>query len=76
VLDGLNDLRRYLNEAERGTLDQLERLVRQKDGLDYHRALQSALKLWLFVHLPFTYSLLLVTAAHIVIVHAFAGGAK
>jgi hypothetical protein len=76
VLAELNDLRRFLNDAERATLDQLEALVRRKDGLDYHRALQGALKLWLFVHLPFTYSLLLFTAAHIVIVYAFAGGAK
>ena len=50
-------------------------LVRQKDGLDYHRALQRALKLWLFVHLPFTYALMLFTLFHIVLVFAFSGGA-
>jgi hypothetical protein len=76
LLGDLNDLRRYLGEAERATLARLEELVRQKDGLDYQRALQSALKLWLFVHLPFTYSLLLFTAAHVVAVYAFSGGAK
>ncbi|HEY6170566.1 MAG TPA: hypothetical protein VI454_21205 [Verrucomicrobiae bacterium] len=76
VLDDINDLRRYLNEKERGALTRLEQLVRQKDGLDYHHALQSMLKLWLFVHLPLTYSLLLFTAAHVVIVYAFSGGAK
>jgi len=76
VLDEINDLRRYLNDAERATLDQLEALARRKDGLDYHHALQSMLKLWLFVHLPFTYSLLLFTAAHVVIVYAFSGGAR
>jgi hypothetical protein len=72
----LNDLRRFLKENERATLEKLTQLVRQKDGLDYHLALQSALKLWLFVHIPFTYSLMLFTLAHIVLVFAFSGGAR
>ena len=74
-LAALQELRRHLNETEAGTLDQLAQLVRQKDGLDYHRALQRALKLWLFVHLPFTYALMLFTLFHIVLVFAFSGGA-
>jgi hypothetical protein len=72
----LDDLRRFLNETERATLEKLTQLVGQKDGLDYHRALQSTLKLWLFVHIPFTYSLMLFTLAHIVLVFAFSGGAR
>jgi len=72
----LNDLRRYLNAAEGVILDQLAQLVRQKDGLDYHQALQASLKLWLFVHLPFTYGLMLFTLLHIVLVFAFSGGAQ
>ena len=72
----LDDLRCYINESERATLEKLADLVRQKDGLDYHHALQSALKLWLFVHLPLTYSLMLFTLLHIVLVFAFSGGAK
>ncbi|MBI3881089.1 MAG: hypothetical protein HY301_13640 [Verrucomicrobia bacterium] len=76
VMDELNDLRRFLNNDERAALDKIAALVRQKDGLDYHHALQTTLKLWLFVHLPFTYGLMLFTLAHIVIVYAFSGGAK
>jgi hypothetical protein len=76
LLDDLHDLRRYLNEPERATLDQMEKIVRQKDGLDYHFALQTTLKLWLFVHLPLTYSVLICTAAHLAIVFAFSGGAQ
>jgi hypothetical protein len=34
------------------------------------------LKLWLFVHIPLTYSLLLWTLAHIVLVFAYSGGAR
>jgi hypothetical protein len=72
----ITDLGRYLNEAERGILLELEGLARQKDGLDYQHAMQLALKLWLFIHLPLTYCLLLWTAVHVVLVYAFSGGAE
>ena len=68
--------RRYLNESERGTLEKLGDLVRRKDALDYHRALQAALKLWLFVHLPLTYGLMIFSVLHVVLVFAFSGGAR
>jgi hypothetical protein len=76
LLNKIADLNRYLNESERATMNEIATLVRQKDGLDYHYALQLVLKLWLFVHIPLTYSLLLWTLAHIVLVFAFSGGAR
>jgi hypothetical protein len=76
VLNKITDLRRYLNESERATMDEIAMVVRQKDGLDYHYSLQLVLKLWLFVHIPLTYSLLLWTLAHIALVFAFSGGAR
>ena len=72
----LDDLRRTGSDAERATLEKLAALVRQKDGLDYHHALQLALRLWLFVHIPLTYGLLIFTALHIVLVFGFSGGAR
>ncbi|MBU6408972.1 MAG: hypothetical protein KGR98_01165 [Verrucomicrobia bacterium] len=76
LLAELEDLRRTGSEAERGALEKLADLVRRKDGLDYHRALQLTLKLWLFIHVPLTYALLIFTLAHIAIVFAFSGGAQ
>lgn len=76
LLNKISDVKRYLNEQERATMDRIATLVRQKDGLDYHYALQLMVKLWLFVHIPLTYSLLLFTLAHIVLVFAFSGGAR
>src|SRR4029077_2536809 len=35
LITDLEDLRRYLNPQECSALDQLTRIVRQKDGLDY-----------------------------------------
>ena len=72
----LDDLRRFANDTERATIKKLTALVRQKDGLDYHRALQLVLKLWLFIHIPLTYGLLIFTALHIILVFGFSGGAR
>jgi hypothetical protein len=72
----LDDLRRFANDAERQKIERLAALVRQKDGLDYHRSLQLALKLWLFVHIPLTYGLMIFTLLHIVLVFGFSGGAR
>ena len=55
---------------------QIADLVRQKDGLDYHHSLQLTLKLWLFAHIPLTYSLLIFSVVHVVLVYAFSGGAR
>lgn len=68
------DLHRYLGAQEREHLEQLTRLMRQRDDLDYHHAVQFILKAWLFIHVPFTYSLLILVLAHIAIVHAFFKG--
>lgn len=76
LLNKLSDLNRFLNEQERVTAGKLAELVRQKDGLDYHRALQITLKTWLFVHIPLTYSLLIFSVIHVVLVFAFSGGAQ
>lgn len=76
LLNKIDDLNRYLSSTERATLAEIAELVRQKDGLDYHYALQLSLKLWLFTHIPLTYAMLLWTLAHIVLVFAFSGGAK
>ena len=76
LLHKIDESTRYLNEQERATMATLADLIRQKDGLDYHRSLQLTLKLWLFVHIPLTYSLLLFSLVHIVIVFAFSGGVR
>jgi len=75
LLAQIDDLNRYLGEKEREALGKISKLVHQKDGLDYHEALQWILKSWLFIHIPLTYSLLIFTFVHIVLVFAFSGGA-
>jgi len=74
LLNEMDNLGRYLNAQEGKFHDRLRELVCKKDDLDFHYALQSTLKVWLFVHVPLTYSLLIVAIIHIVLVHAFGGG--
>ena len=76
LLAELDDLGRFATEADREKIARLTAIVRQKDGLDYHRALQLSLRLWLFAHIPLTYGLMLFTVLHIVVVFAFSGGAR
>ena len=55
---------RYLAAEERPLLEELRELVDEKRNLDFQYASQRLLKLWLFVHIPFTYSLLILAIAH------------
>lgn len=73
-LTELKDLNRFLAAGEREPLQKIAVLVEQKDTLDFHYVTQLTLKLWLFVHLPFTFALLLFTLVHILLVYSFAGG--
>jgi hypothetical protein len=63
--------RRYLNDAEREYIAQVEQCVLAKDDLDYQFALQATLKGWLFVHVPLTYALIVFAAAHVLLVYSF-----
>ncbi len=66
---------RYLDEGQRAIRVQLEAAIEKKDELDFHFAGQAALKYWLFVHVPLTYSLLISSILHVFIVYAFSGTA-
>lgn len=68
-----DEVKRYAKKDELEMLDQLSDLVVQKHMLDYQYSLQSALRLWLFVHIPLSYSLLIFSVIHIILVHAFSG---
>ncbi len=60
-IDGLN---RYLNEDERKIMAEITERVRSKDNLDFQWYGQGILKLWLFVHIPLTFGLLIFAAMH------------
>lgn len=74
LLAELTEMDRYLSEPEREAAEQLFALVRRRDDLDYHAALQLRLKAWLFIHIALTYPLLAAATLHGVLVHLFDGG--
>lgn len=74
LLAELTDVTRYLSDDERKTAEDLFALVRRRDDLDYHEALQWRLKAWLFVHLALTYPLLTAAVLHAWLAHVFYGG--
>ncbi len=74
LLAELTEVNRYLSPPERATSEQLFALVRRRDDLDFHAALQWRLKAWLFLHIGLTYPLLLVACLHGLLAHLFDGG--
>ncbi len=69
----LGVLDRYLNDDEREALREITERVRAKDDLDYQWARQLLLKAWLFIHIPLTFSLLILIGIHIFVVYGFRG---
>ncbi len=72
----IQGLDRYLSESDRQTSRQLAQIVRDKEDLDYHRAMQGRLKVWLFMHVGLTYGLMLTAMLHGVMAHSFGGGLR
>lgn len=70
-----DEIRRYARKSELGLIDTLEDLTERKHLLDYQYSLQLTLRLWLLCHIPLSYSLLILSVAHIVVVHAYSGSA-
>ena len=65
--------RRYVSAREQEILGEIGEYVRLKNNLDHQAALQMTLRSWLFVHIPLTYSLLLMALLHALLSYAFSG---
>lgn len=63
-----------LGEKERESAEELLALIRVKDDLDHQEALQGTLKYWLFIHIPLSYSLLILALVHAIVVSAYTTG--
>ena len=74
LISEIEELDRFLARKDRSISRELAIMVRKKDDLDYHTALQGRLKLWLFVHIAITWSLLIFSVVHGVLAHSFGGG--
>ena len=69
----IDDQKRYMNDDEQQLLEEVRQYTKQKHELDTRFALQGALKLWLFVHVPATWSLLIFAVTHMILIYAWSG---
>ena len=69
----MSSLERYLDDEEMACLNKMRDFVNKKAELDYSYCLQFCLKYWLFIHIPFTWSLLVFSLYHVYIVYLFTG---
>ncbi len=71
----IRELQRYENTKGRDLLTKLGEITAAKDNLDHQYALQLTLKLWLFFHLPLSYSVLVLSITHVGLAYAFGSAA-
>jgi hypothetical protein len=74
ILQEIEGLDRYLNRDGREKLHAMKQLVLEKDRLDFALVQMQLSKVWLLVHLPLSYGLVVLVAFHIIIVYSFASG--
>jgi hypothetical protein len=70
----IDTLSRYVDFDYRERLAVLKSLVTERDRLDFARVHLALSRAWLFVHVPLTYSLVVLTVLHILVVYAFSSG--
>jgi hypothetical protein len=69
--DEIDNLSRYVDQKSHEKLAAIRTLVVEKDRLDFSRVYLGLSKGWLFVHVPVTYALVVLTVLHILVVHAY-----
>ena len=74
LTDDIDNLSRYVDQQSQEKLAAIKNLVVEKDRLDFARVYLGLTKGWLFVHVPVTYALIVLTVLHILVVYAFSSG--
>ena len=74
LTDEIDSLSRYVDKQSQEKLAAIKTLVVEKDRLDFARVHLGLTKGWLFVHVPVTYALIVLTVLHVLVVYAFSSG--
>jgi hypothetical protein len=72
----IDTLERYLDESSRERLRKIRELVIEKDRMDYVYTNLRATRLWLLMHVPVTYALIVMAIFHILVVYSYSSGAQ
>ncbi|HEX2365164.1 MAG TPA: hypothetical protein VHJ00_09065 [Bradyrhizobium sp.] len=75
LTDEIDNLSRYVDQQSQEKLAAIKDLVVEKDQLDFARVYHRLTKGWLFVHVPATYGLVVLTVLHVLVVYAYSSGA-
>jgi hypothetical protein len=76
LIGEIDTLARYVDIASQARLEALKTLVVEKDRLDFAAVHFGLTRAWLLVHVPVTYSLVVLSILHIFVVYAFSAGAR
>ena len=71
----IDSLSRYVDRKRQQRLSAIKSLVVEKDRLDFARVYLGLTRAWLFVHVPVTYALLVLSVLHVLVAYAFSSGA-
>jgi hypothetical protein len=74
LTDEIDNLSPYVDKQSQHKLAAIKNLVVEKDGLDFAYVYLGLTKGWLFVHVPVTYALIVLTVVHVLVVYAFSSG--
>lgn len=75
LTDEIDNLSRYVDKQSQEKLAAIKKLVVEKGRLDFARVYLGLTKGWLFIHVPVTYALIVLTVLHVLVVYAFSSGA-
>ena len=75
LMDEIDGLARYVDNQGQEKLAFIKDLVVEKDRLDFASVYLGLTKLWLFVHVPVTYALVVLIVLHVVVAYSFSSGA-
>ena len=73
--DEIAACQRYLDSKGSAYLQQLSQLAIHKEELDSQLTLHFVLRFWLFLHVPLTFSLLILASLHLLLAYGFSMGA-
>jgi len=74
LVDEIEKLSPYVDKQSQEKLAAIKNLVLEKDRLDFASVYLGLSRIWLFVHVPVTYALIVLTIVHIVVVYSFSMG--
>lgn len=74
LTEEIDSLSGYVDQSSKEKLAIVKSLVVEKDRLEFERIYLGLTRGWLFVHVPATYSLIVLTVVHIVTVYSFSSG--